>query len=451
MLIQMFLFSFKNMLKFRSHMLHCFALLISSSSDPCKADRKHERQQAATTIQASWARFRQLKRQNMAMWMQAMVRYRLQRQEFLEEVHATKQIQRKWRIHCANRTAHQYVKDQEEPSVQQEPEEHEMPLDALEEEMQEKHEVNEACKVQEELPVQQEPEEQEMPDTQTLDAQEEEMQEKHEVNDACQVQEELPVQQQPGEQEMLATQTLAAQEEEMQEKHEVNDACQVQEELPVQQEPEDQEMPATQTLDAQEKEKDEVYEVCQVQEGPPVQQEPEEQEVPTLELQEQHENESCQVQEDLPVQQEPGEQELDRAISEHQKQQQAAAIIQASWTRARRRKMLSMAVWMQAMLRCRLQQQLFLQHCHAPHTLQKAAVSVADVEGVDVDCISNDSRDTTASEEESKVFKPKCDAWACAQCGLVNEVSPDICVLCEGPKPLRRSSLAQRARQRRAR
>ena len=292
-----------------------------------------------------------------------------------------------------------------------------MPLDALEEEKQEKHEVNEACEGQEGIPVQQGPREREM----SLDGQEEE---KHEVNEACQVQEEPPVQQEPEEQEM----PLDALEEEKQEKHEVNEACEMQEEFPVQLEPEDQEMLL---LDWKE------------------------QEVPTLELQQEQQNEGCQVQEELAGEQDPGEQKLESAKSEHQKQhgqrQQAAAIIQASWTRARRRKMLSMAVWMQAMLRCRLQQQLFLQHCHAPRTLQKSAVSVADDEGVEVDCISNDSRDTTASEEESKVFKPKCDAWACAQCGLVNEVSPDICVLCEGPKPLRRSSLAQRARQRRAR
>eukprot|EP00434_Breviolum_minutum_P010815 symbB.v1.2.009536.t2/scaffold576.1/size184938/10 len=389
-----------------------------------------ERQQAAATIQASWARFRQLKRQNMAMWMQAMVRYRLQRQEFLEQVHATKQIQRKWRIHSANQRAHQHVKDQADLAVQQEPEEEEMPAtQTLEHQEEKRNEVNEACQVQEELPVQQEPEEQEMPATQTLDALEEEKQEKHDVNEACQVQEELSVRHEPEEQEMPATQTLDAQEEEKQQKHEANEACQVQEELPVQQEPEEQEMP----LDAPEekkKEKHEVNEACEGQEGIPVQQGPEEQEVPTLELQQEQQNEGCQVQEELAGEQDPGE-ELESAESEHQKQhgqrqQQAAAIIQASWTRARRRNMLSMAVWMQAMLRCRLQQQLFLQHCHAPRTLQKAAVSVADDEGVEVDCISNDSRDTTASEEESKVFKPKCDAWACAQCGLVNEAPNNL-------------------------
>ena len=142
----------------------------------------------------------------------------------------------------------------------------------------------------------------------------------------------------------------------------------------------------------------------------------------------------------------------ERELEERQleEREHAAATIQASWSRFRRVKRQRMAVWLQTMVRCRLQQQEFLRQCCATRLSQKAVSLVAGI-AQDVDCFSNGSRDTTASEEETKVFKPKCDAWACARCGLVNEVSPDICVLCEGPKPLRRSSLAHRAKQRRAR
>jgi len=58
------------------------------------------------------------------------------------------------------------------------------------------------------------------------------------------------------------------------------------------------------------------------------------------------------------------------------------------------------------------------------------------------DQISNGSRETVASEGH---WEPKCDAWSCHQCGLVNEVSPDICVLCERPRERRRGSLEKLA------
>ena len=51
-----------------------------------------------------------------------------------------------------------------------------------------------------------------------------------------------------------------------------------------------------------------------------------------------------------------------------------------------------------------------------------------------VDRLSNGTRDTTASEAED-MLNPRCDAWRCPTCGLLNEVCPEMCVLCEGPRP----------------
>ena len=94
-----------------------------------------------------------------------------------------------------------------------------------------------------------------------------------------------------------------------------------------------------------------------------------------------------------------------------EEREHAAARIQASWSRFRRLKRQRIAVWLQTMVRCRLQQQEFLRQSHASRLSQKAVALVAGTVQ-DVDCFSNGSRDTTASEEETKVFKPKCDAWA---------------------------------------
>jgi len=312
-------------------------------------ERLHEkRQYAAATIQVSWSRFRQLKRQRMAVWLQTMVRCRLQQQEFLHQCRATRLIQRNW---IGYKTQKAIL----------------------------------AEKVQKQL------EERQLEERQYAAA---------------------TIQASWSRFRRLKRQRMAVWLQTM-----VRCRLQQQEFL--------HQCRATRLIQrswrSYKTHKDNL-----TQEGERAQQD------------------QAEVPDDAQkAEREPEERQLEE-------RQYAAATIQASWSRFRRLKRQRMAVWLQTMVRCRLQQQEFLRQSDASRLSQKGVSVVAGI-AQDVDCFSNGSRDTTASEEETKVFKPKCDAWACARCGLVNEVSPDICVLCEGPKPLRRSSLAHRAKQRRAR
>lgn len=65
----------------------------------------------------------------------------------------------------------------------------------------------------------------------------------------------------------------------------------------------------------------------------------------------------------------------------------------------------------------------------------------------EVDRISVRTDDASTEDEGDALLLPECEAWSCAQCGLINEVCPEICVLCEATRSptRRRGSLAQLA------
>ena len=91
------------------------ATLAEKAQKQLEERQLEEREHAATTIQASWFRFRRLKRQRMAVWLQTMVRCRLQQQEFLRQCRATRLIQRS----CIGYKTHKASLTQEGEGAQQ--------------------------------------------------------------------------------------------------------------------------------------------------------------------------------------------------------------------------------------------------------------------------------------------------------------------------------------------
>ena len=437
------------------------------SQDAEKAEREleeglHEkRQHAAATIQASWSRFRRVKRQRMAVWLQTMVRCRLQQQEFLRQCRATSLIQRSWisyKTHKASLT-------QEGEGAQQD--QAEVPDDAK--------------KAERELEERQLEEREHAAATIQASWSRFRRVKRQRMAVWLQTMVRCRLQQQEFLRQCRATRLIQrswisykthkaslTQEGEgaQQDQAEVpDDAKKAERELEERQLEEREHAAATiqaswsrfrrvkrqrmavwlQTMVRCRLQQQEFLRQCRATRL--IQRSWISYKTHKASLTQEGEG-AQQDQAEVPDDAKKAERELEERQLEER--EHAAATIQASWSRFRRVKRQRMAVWLQTMVRCRLQQQEFLRQCCATRLSQKAVSLVAGI-AQDVDCFSNGSRDTTASEEETKVFKPKCDAWACARCGLVNEVSPDICVLCEGPKPLRRSSLAHRAKQRRAR
>eukprot|EP00438_Fugacium_kawagutii_P015890 Skav226663 [mRNA] locus=scaffold861:15645:20263:+ [translate_table: standard] len=410
---------------------------------PQAALELQKRQQAAAKIQACWTCFRQLKRRNMAVWLQATLRCRLQQEEFVLHCRAAGFTQRSSSSHGALKEPESQQESQQvevQPAhmvpedVEVEEEETEKDAKKDEEELQKRQQA--AAKIQacwtcfrqlkrRNMAVCTEPVELQQVEVQPAHVVPEDVEEETE-KDAKKDEEELQKKQQAAAKiQACWTSFRQLKRRNMAVWLQATLRCRLQQEefvLHCRAARSIQRSWSSHTiLKAHGAESTEPVELQQVEVQP-----------------------AHVVPEDV---EEETEKDAKKDEEELQKKQQAAAKIQACWTCFRQLKRRNMAVWLQATLRCRLQQEEFVRHCHSSEPVLKAAALV--VGSVDVDCISNGSRDTTASEEEHRVFKPKCDAWACARCGLVNEVSPDLCVLCEGPRPVRRSSLAHRAKPRR--